>query len=475
VKARWDCSHVGRATAFCAIVVALTLIGLSPSASAGRNQLWVQRYNGPGDGGDWGTSIAVSPDGSMVFVTGYSQGVNGNMDYATVAYDAVTHARLWVQRYKGPDNKRDIALSVAASPDGSMVFVTGYSGGATTDSDYATVAYVATTGAQVWVQRYNGPGNGYDAAASVAVSPDGSKVFVTGTSSSNWLTSGDDYLTLAYDAATGSKLWEMRYDGVGKGVDLATSVGVSPDGSRVFVTGGTTGTGNPYDYATIAYDAATGTQQWVTSYNGPGNGEDLARALQVSPDGSKVFVTGFSFGATSDFDYATVAYEVATGDEVWTQRYNGPGNGYDNAASVAASPDGSKVFVTGGSAGTSTNADYATVAYDALTGGTLWGKRFNGPYSDADEAFDVAVSPDGSKVFVTGTSRWNATYYDYTTLAYDAASGTSAWTQPYSGLGSNSYDVALSVAASPDGTKVFVTGNSSGLSSPDYATVAYSS
>jgi hypothetical protein len=251
-------------------------------------------------------------------------------------------------------------------------------------------------------------------------------------------------------------------------------VSLSPDGSRVFVTGGSTGLGIGYDYATVAYDVATGAQQWVTRYDGPGKSEDLARSVQASPDGSMVFVTGHSKGTGTEFDYATAAYDVATGAEAWVQRYNGPGNGYDSAYSVDASPDGSEVFVTGDSTGAGTNTDFATVAYDAPTGATLWGKLYNGSANDADGASDVAASPDGSRVFVTGTSHENATYYDYTTVAYDAATGVSAWVQHYSGP-NDEYDAAASVAASPDGSKVFVTGNSNGLSSIDYATVAYSS
>jgi hypothetical protein len=54
---------------------------------------------------------------------------------------------------------------------------------------------VATPGAPLWVKRYNGPAGGQDAAAAVRVSPDGSKVFVTGTSVGT--TTGNDYATVA--------------------------------------------------------------------------------------------------------------------------------------------------------------------------------------------------------------------------------------------------------------------------------------
>ena len=35
-------------------------------------------------------------------------------------------------------------------------------------------------GAQLWVKRYSGPGNGFDGARAVAVSPGGGRVFMSG-------------------------------------------------------------------------------------------------------------------------------------------------------------------------------------------------------------------------------------------------------------------------------------------------------
>src|SRR5207302_2752496 len=98
-------------------------------------------------------------------------------------------------------------------------------------------------------------------------------------------------------ASTGAKVWVARYNGPQSVLDSAASLGVSPDGTRVFVTGTSFGSGSDYDYATVAYDASTGSKLWVARYDGPGNGEDEAAPVGVGPDGASVFVTGFRFGA----------------------------------------------------------------------------------------------------------------------------------------------------------------------------------
>ena len=183
----------------------------SPTAASPGAQLWVKRYNGSNSTDD-ATSVAASPDGKAMFVTGSSNGTTSSEDYATVGYNATTGAQLWVSRYNGPDNSEDEASSVAVSPDGKTVFVTGYSFGTTAgEVDYATVAYNAATGAQLWVKRYISPAlQGF--ATSVAASPDGKAVFVTGYSSSQ-TTGGYDYATVAYNTVTGAQLWVKRYAG----------------------------------------------------------------------------------------------------------------------------------------------------------------------------------------------------------------------------------------------------------------------
>ena len=169
---------------------------------------------------------------------------------------------------------------------------------------------------------------------------------------------------MAYRADTGKRLWLTRYNGPTGQANMARSVVVSPTERKVFVTGSCDGSsdqyGNPVgnNYATVAYDAATGEQQWVTRYDGPGNGNDYANSMAVSPTGQTVFVTGESLGTASRSEYATVAYNAATGEQLWLQRH-----GHGSASSIAASPGGGTVFVTGI---TGSNVfDYATIAYSS--------------------------------------------------------------------------------------------------------------
>ena len=451
-----------------AALSSLGLTGASASGPATGAQLWASRYTGVAGGGGHAAAMAVSPGGRRVFVAGDSFAAPSDSDYAVVAYNAATGARQWVRRYSSSPGVIAIASSVAVSPSGKAVYVTGYSG-----NGYATVAYNAATGARQWVSRYNGPASSDNLAAGLTVGPGGKTVYVTGSSFSS---SGWAYATVAYNAATGAQRWAVRDSG--NGSDNAHAVAVSPGGGTVLVTGsGYTGTST--DYLTVAYDTATGAQRWTARYSGP-VGDSIPSAMTFSPSGKTAFVTGDSRGATSGHDYATVAYNTATGAQLWTRRYNGPANRDDSAASVAVTPGGGKVLVTGYSQSAATGADYATVAYNAVTGAQLWARRYSGPARLDDEASSVAVSPGGRTAYVTGYSGVrisgleNASLIsDYATVAYDIGTGAQRWVRRYNGPARRD-DEATSVTVSPTGSRVFVTGFSvAATARPDFATIAY--
>jgi hypothetical protein len=448
------------------VTAGMSASAVAPAVTPG-TRLWASLHDGPGNGPDIAVDTAVSPDGEAVFVTGSSAGSNGKSDYATFAYDAVTGTELWAQRYDGSLGGADSATAITASGDGLKVFVTGRSGVA-----YATVGYDASTGTKLWGARYNGPGSGSDEALAIAASADGTKVFVTGGSFAQF-NDDPDCVTVAYNASTGARLWLKRYDGPANNQDGGFAMAVNPAGTRVFVAASSAGV-HGTDYATIAYAASTGTQLWLKRYEGPGNFFDNPFSVAVNPAGTRVFVTGSVWGSlAAEEDYATVAYNAATGALVWDAIFVGP-KGSDVAESVAVSPDGSRVFVTGESVGSSSKYDYVTVAYDASNGTRLWLRRYDGPANEDDAASDIAVGPGGAKVFVTGSSHRAGTATDVATFAYNTYNGTQLWLKRYDGPGTF-YDGGNALAVSPSGNGVFVIGWVWGSldNEEDYATIAY--
>ncbi|MBK7253184.1 MAG: SBBP repeat-containing protein [Ignavibacteria bacterium] len=91
---------------------------------------------------------------------------------------------------------------------------------------------------------------------------------------------------------------------------------------NIYVTGQSKGPTIFSEYATIKYNSA-GVQQWVSRYNGPGSGNDIARSMALDGYGN-VYVTGNSRGSVGFDDYATIKYNSA-GDSQWVARYDGRG------------------------------------------------------------------------------------------------------------------------------------------------------
>jgi len=190
-------------------------------------------------------------------------------------------------------------------------------------------------------------------------------------------------------------------------------------------------------------------QEWVARYNGPASGSDIAVDLTVDAAGN-VYVTGYSEGSGTGYDYATAKYD-ANGNQLWVARYNGPANGEDEAASVAFDAVGN-VYVTGYSQGVGTGRDYATVKYDA-NGNQLWVARYNGPMNNDDKAASVAVDTLGN-AYVTGGAVVCGGYscLDCTTIKY-SATGYEVWVRGWG-------DVCFPYALALDGSdNIYVTGS----------------
>jgi len=418
-------------------------------------QEWVQRYDAS-DLTDYARSIAVDKSGN-VYVTGYSQAGGTGYDYATIKYNS-SGVQQWNQRYNGPGNGGDFAVSIAVDNLG-YIYVTGYSRGSGTENDFATIKY-DSLGNRLWVQRYDGPAHGIDQAYSIKVDNSGN-VYITGESFNG---SFFNYATIKYNSS-GVQKWVKTYDGPGNDSDHPESMAVDKWGN-VYVTGGSYGIGTAYDYATIKYDS-TGTFRWAQRYNGPLDSTDVAFSITIDTLGN-VYVTGYSYGIGSDVDYVTIKYNFL-GAQEWVQRYNAPENGADIATSIAVDNTGN-IYVTGVNGNISeSDGDYATIKYSS-SGVQQWVQRYNGTGNQRDAAESIVVDNSGH-VYVTGYSYGIGSVWNYATIKY-SSSGAEEWVQRYEGGIWNDWATSIAVDSSDN---VYVTGASSGVVNDyDYATIKYS-
>ena len=331
---------------------------------------------------------------------------------------------LWTQFSSGAAGGDDGATAIAVDTSGNVV-VTGYSVGIGSDYDYLTVKY-SPTGIPLWSKRFSSPGSNVDEAHGVAIDSQGN-IYVSGTafySGAGW-----DWLTVKY-SPDGTLLWSRRYNGTGNGEDQF--IGLVLDSSdNVYLTGSSTGVGGAFDFVTLKL-SSNGEGVWTNRYSGiAGNplfSTDSPSGIAVDSEGN-IYVTGLSFREKTDFDWATLKYSP-TGTPLWTNRFNGSGNGYDQANALAIDAQG-RISVTGLSTGTATGWDWVTIQY-AATGVPLWTNRFSGVGRGNDSPNTIGVDAAGD-VFVSGNFTTPAGDYDWATIKYSAG-GVPIWTNTFGGV-----------------------------------------
>jgi hypothetical protein len=314
-----------------------------------------------------------------------------------------------------------------------------------------------------WVAIYDGPAGGDDHTGQIVLGSSGN-VYVTGEGRWNFF-NGDDYLTIGYDSF-GNELWVARYDGPAGGDDWTFDMATDTS-ENIYITGFSVGSGTSYDYATISYDS-DGNELWVARYDGPASLKDWGTEIALDASGN-IYVTGRSHDENEEWDIVTVAYD-SSGNELWVARFDSPLGLNDTPNDMAVSPSGN-VYVTGRSYDDQEGSDWATIAYDS-SGNELWVATYDGPTGGFDEAWALATDSSGN-VYVTGESVGSGTGLDYATVAYDS-SGNELWVARYDGPASLE-DTAYGMALDSLGN-VYVTGfcDMRGMYSPsDFATVAY--
>ena len=397
---------------------------------------------------------------------------------------------------------RALGDGVAVSPDGRSVYVSSHRGIAIIDRDAASGALVQKAGTSGCISDDGSGGACQDGTAlsarfgGVAVSPDGRSVYVS--SSVFPASAGRGAIAiLDRDTATGALTQKaglagcVSDDGAGgacqDGSALSNGgggVAVSPDGRSVYVASTSsvaifdrdTTTGALAQKAGLAGcvsdDGSRGACQDGTSLEGP-------RDVAVSPDGKSLYVASRALAggcsscdsvAIFDRDTTTGALAQKPGTAGCVSQGGSGGACQDGRAladadGLAVSPDGTSVYVAGDSSLAILDRDTSgALAQKSGTAGCVSetgssGACQNGRVLGFGGA--VAVSPDGRSVYVASSSGVAILGRNRTTGALAQMAGTTGCVVEYR-LGRDC----------EDGRAVPFTGGSSGVAvSPDGTSV----
>lgn len=340
------------------------------------------------DGISGASAIAFSPDGRHLYATGYY-----GDSLAVFNRDSVTGELTFLEAfYDGTGGVDGLggAYGVTMSPGGEHLYVAGEF-----DDAVALFSRDNATGRLTFVEAvFDGVGgiDGLEGAIEIAVSQDGSHLYVAG-----WF--DDSIVTFSRNSVTGVLTFVQMQKDDTAGVNAlrgARSVIVSADGAHVYVSG-------EYDNAVGGFsrDGATGQLSFIEAQRDRYSSADGLYGVvdvTVSPDGNHLYAAGYD-----DDSVAVFARNNSTGQLTFVEALKDGVSGVDGlsrAHAVTVSPDGAHLYAVG-------YGDHAVAVFsrNAATGQLTFVEVHKDGAGGVDGLYGaqaVAVSPDGAHVYAAG-------------------------------------------------------------------------
>lgn len=221
-------------------------------------------------------------------------------------------------------------------------------------------------------------------------------------------------------------MWESRFDNA-NGVDQSRDIALDASGN-IIVTGDSFD-GTSFNMVTIKYDA-NGDEIWSQEFDGAGNGLDQASKLVIDSNGD-VLVTGYTYtGSGADYDIVTIKYNGATGAILWSQIFPGTAN-FDIGRYVSVDSF-DNVIITGQLEPGLGNNEMITIKYNS-SGVFQWSNTYSNGASSFDAGF-VNVVDGADDIYMIGYSEGGADETDFLIRKYNSA-GAIQWTRRYDNNG----------------------------------------
>lgn len=411
--------------------------------------------------------VFVRNDGLKLFTVGvtpdavHSYSMSNAFDLSTISYDNLT---LDVSGQEG--NPHDVWFK----PDGTKMYIIGFSSDQITEYDLSTAWDVSTGtyGGALDVSSEDGIPRGF------AFKPDGTKVYVAGSTNDSIY---EYNLSTAWDVTTGSYSQSLSVTSQDASPEV---VRFSDDGLQMFMLGGAADTIFRYELST-AWDVTTASYQDSKNIGstvaaptgidfagdggylfGVGNSSDEVHKFVIGgfdvsaqdtaptgiffkPDGDKMYISGIAgddineYSLSTDFDLSTASYVrnfSVLGEE-------------GRVEDVVFKPDGTKMFIVG-STGDEVNEFSLSTAWNISTASHV--AAFSVSTQGAAPR-GLAFKDDGTRMYVTGSTSDAVHQYDLST-AWSVSSATFDSSFSVSSQDTSPYSIFLK----DDGTKMYIMG-----------------
>ncbi len=342
------------------------------------NKTWTLQAGFPDPAIPWSATIASGPFGGPI-VVGNTITENEGANVLTTVVDSYG-AIVWEAEWNGADSANDYGSSLVLSDDILIV------GGATYNElqaayDYVILAYDITDGTLLWSKIHNGTGNNHDGVTSIAADSTGG-IYVTGASVGSGSLS--DYLTLKLDIADGSILWQQRYDYNNL---HDAPVRILPLDSSVMVTGASANMINDWDYCTVEYDMATG-NQLAARRSGSGVYHFDQPTDMIKDDAGNIYVCGKVKNTNGDEDVKLIKMDSDL-DVLWERTIDVEGG--DDVANAVGLDQAGNVYLTGYYTTTESTKGFIGYKLDGIDGTTVWAKQFPAPWGGDFVGTDLTI------------------------------------------------------------------------------------
>jgi hypothetical protein len=408
---------------------------------------WQQPHTGAGPGEGRAVALQLSGnDAVAAFVAGHSTPA-GNRDIHLMKFHN-DGSPAWAAPVlvNGPGNGHDEAAAVAVDAAGDA-YICGQLGIAAGNTDIYVAKFSGVDGTLLWSHTFGGSAGGPDAGTSLALG--GGSVIIGGHAANSG--TGSDFFAARLQQSDGAILWSRSHNSAGSATDQAAAVAIGGNGD--IALGGISAN----DAWTLLLTGATGDVAWQRRHNAASKA-DAVRAVAIDAN-NDILITAYSQAA--NYDIHTAKYSRLDGSTLWAHTYNSSFNSSDAPWALALDSRGD-VLIAGTSYTAASVADSITLKYDGGSGALLWQRRYNGPAGKADEHHALALDGNNNPV-ITGYSLNADNTSDVYTAKLAAATGVPVWEERHNGpAGKN--DAGRALAVTPAGS-AFVAGYHSSAAS----------